>query len=77
VSSVEMEVEEGTTEERNVPYPISREKAAVGWDSLVNKCWLQCDACNRWRNAPKAVRNAVSFALPHASHPSRGIAAMG
>ena len=55
----------GATEQRlaaarNVPYPITEEEVCDGWDTLINKCWLQCADCNRWRNVPKAVRDEVS-----------------
>jgi hypothetical protein len=62
-----MEVEEAAaTDERlaaatprDMPYPISEEERLDGWDTLINKCWLQCADCNRWRNAPKAIRDEV------------------
>ena len=43
-------------------YPLSEEEMQDGWDTLVNKCWLQCanSGCKRWRNVPRAVRDRVS-----------------
>ena len=41
----------------SVPYPISEAEIKQGWDTLVNKYWLQCTRCQRWRNVPEAVRH--------------------
>ena len=59
-------LEEETTEARlaaarNAPYPISKKECLQGWDTLIHKCWLRCDACNRWRSVPEAVRDEVSY----------------
>jgi hypothetical protein len=43
-----------------VRHPITEAEARDGWDTLVNRYWLQCTDCQRWRNAPKAVRDEVS-----------------
>ena len=43
----------------NVPYPITEKETRLGWDTLLNRCWLQCTACDRWRNVPKTVRDGV------------------
>jgi hypothetical protein len=41
-------------------YPITEAEISDGWDTLVNKYWLQCTDCHRWRNVPEAVRYEVS-----------------
>ena len=47
-----------------VCYPITKADISDGWDTLVNRYWLQCSDCHRWRNVPKAVRDEVSvFAI--------------
>jgi hypothetical protein len=47
-----------------VCYPITKAEISDGWDTLVNRYWLQCSDCHRWRNVPKAVRDEVSvFAI--------------
>jgi hypothetical protein len=43
-----------------VRHPITEAEVRDGWDTLVNRYWLQCTDCQRWRNAPKAVRDEVS-----------------
>jgi hypothetical protein len=57
------EEEAAATEEpptaRNVPCPLSEQEMQHGWNTLVNKCWLQCADCNRWRNVPEEVRDKV------------------
>ena len=63
-----MEVEQkAATEEpptaRNVPCPLSEQEMQHGWNTLMNKCWLQCADCNRWRNVPEEVRDMVRVAL--------------
>ena len=63
-----MEVEQKVaTEEppvaRNVPCPLSEQDTQHGWNTLMNKCWLQCAHCNRWRNVPEEVRDKVRVAL--------------
>jgi hypothetical protein len=41
------------------PYPLTVAEIGEGWNTLINKCWLPCADCNRWRNVPMAVRNTV------------------
>ena len=66
--------QEAATEEpsvaRNVPCPLSEQEIQHGWNTLMNKCWLQCADCNRWRNVPEEVRDKVRVGYIHASHAS-------
>ena len=62
-----MEVEEEVKEERlaaatprDMPYPITDKEKLDGWDTLINKCWLKCNNCRRWRNVPRAIHDEVS-----------------
>ena len=73
VDKMEVEKEErlAAATPRDMPYPISKKETLEGWDTLINKCWLQCATCRRWRNAPKAVHEEVSLRNLHSAHPSR------
>ena len=63
--AMEEVTEEQGTHTHSVPYPISEVEIEQGWDTLVNKYWLRCSGCQRWRNVPEAVRHEVSWrALP-------------
>ena len=55
--------EEPPTAASNVPCPLSEQEIQHGWNTLMNKCWLQCADCNRWRNVPEEVRDKVRVAL--------------
>jgi hypothetical protein len=71
VDKMEVEVKEerlAAATPRDMPYPISKEEKLDGWDTLINKYWLQCVTCERWRNVPKVVHDEVSCL--HAAHPS-------
>jgi hypothetical protein len=53
-------MDEEEPQEQAPPYPITQAEISDGWDTLVNRSWLQCDECHRWRAVPKAVRDEVS-----------------
>jgi len=69
VDNVKVKVEEGAEEPPaaatagDVPYPLSLRETQDGWDTLMNKCWLQCADCKRWRNVPEEVRDKVRVAF--------------
>jgi hypothetical protein len=42
-----------------MPYPLNQHYIDIGWDTMINKCWLRCADCECWRNVPKAVRDKV------------------
>jgi hypothetical protein len=52
-------MDEEEPQEQAPPYPITKAETLDGWDTLVNRFWLQCTDCHRWRNVPKAVRDEV------------------
>ena len=64
VDKMEVEKEErlAAATPRDMPYPITDKEKLDGWDTLVNKYWLQCATCDcrRWRNVPKAIHDEVS-----------------
>jgi hypothetical protein len=42
-----------------MPYPLTKAEIEKGWNTLMNKSWLQCHLCDCWRNVPKSVHDVV------------------